>query len=100
MRIETHEARLLPSSRGWFFASRTNSTAALSTKSGEEVKVAEPRRWRVQCGVREVEVGHLRDCDDIESGDVGCDREVVGEVEVLDGHFARRSRSSRSCSMI
>jgi photosystem II stability/assembly factor-like uncharacterized protein len=33
-RSATHAQRLFPSGSGWFFASRTSSTAALSTKSG------------------------------------------------------------------
>ena len=45
----------------------------------------------------------LRDPDDdmlVESGDLGRDGDIVSEVEVLDGHLARRSSNSRSSSMI
>ena len=53
----THAALLLPSGSGWFRASRTTSTAALSTKSGIEVVFAEPGR---RSGLRDFGYDDLR----------------------------------------
>src|SRR5438270_524874 len=65
---------------------------------GIEVGVAESGGWCVQSGVGKVEVCDGHDRVDIEAGYSGGDRDEVGQVEILDGHCARRSSNSRSWS--
>jgi len=95
-RNATHAARLFPSGSGWFFASLTNEDRGFVHEVGVELRVAEPGRGGVECGVGEVEFRGANQRADAEAGDFRCDRQVVDEVEVLDAHFASRSSSSRS----
>jgi hypothetical protein len=45
----------------------------------------------MECGVGEIELRDLCDGLLVEAGDLGGDREIVDELEVLGAHFARRS---------
>ena len=65
-----------------------------------EVLIAEPGGGCVQRGVGQVDVRHVHHRLQVESRDGLSDGDEVCEVEVLDVHLARHSRSSRSSSMI
>ena len=88
---------MLPSGSGWFLAQLDIRAASLPTKFRVGLGLAEVGRWR---GGGEIEFGHRFEGRDGEAGDLGSDRHVVDEVEVLDRHLASRSSGSRSCSMI
>lgn len=100
MRIATHAARLLPSGSGWFLASRTSNTAALSTKSGYRSASPNPAAGAYNAESARFRLVTFVIVYDVEPGDPSDDRQIVSEIEVLDPHFARRSSNSRSCSMI
>jgi hypothetical protein len=63
---------------------------------GVELGVAEPGGGRVQRGVGEIQAREPQDGFDVKPGDLGGDRDVVGEAEGLRASMSRSSDRLRS----